>query len=114
MRRSPKPELAERINLAFTLLRKGLPDSQIVSYLMEKFGVSKIQAYRYVQQAKANKGPIAIPEPSIVFTVKLPPSLINRVRSFASFTGISISKVVRVALEDFLAKKDHGQRTEAS
>jgi len=75
--------------------------------------ISKIQAYRYVQQAKANKGPIAIPENSVVFTVKLPPSLIERVRNFASFKGISISRVVRVALEDFLAKKDHVQKTEA-
>jgi predicted DNA binding CopG/RHH family protein len=113
MKRSHKPELAERVNLAFTLLREAIPDYQIMNHLMEKFGVSKIQAYRYVQQAKANKGPIAIPETSVVFTVKLPPSLIERVRNFASFKGISISRVVRVALEDFLAKKDHGQKTEA-
>jgi len=113
MKRSQKSELAERINQAFTLLRKGVPDSQIVDQLMKKFGVSKIQAYRYVQQAKSNKEPMVVPEATIVFTVKLPPSLINRVRSFASFKGISISKVVRVALEDFLAQKDHGQRTEA-
>ena len=114
MTRSHKPELVERINLAFTLLRKKIPDSQIVNQLMEKFGVSKIQAYRYVQQAKANKGPIAIPETSVVFTVKLPPSLIERVRNFANFKGISISKVVSTALEDFLSKQDYGQKTEAS
>jgi predicted DNA binding CopG/RHH family protein len=114
MKRAYKPELIERINLAFTLLRKGMPDSQIVNQLMKKFGVSKIQAYRYVQQAKANKGLVAIPETSVVFTVKLPPSLIGRVRNFASFKGMSISKVVRTALEDFLLKKDHGQRTEAN
>jgi predicted DNA binding CopG/RHH family protein len=114
MKRSQKSELAERINLAFTLLKKELPDSQIVNQLMEKFGVSKIQAYRYVQQAKSNKEPMAVPETSIVFTVKLPPSLINQIRSFASFKGMSISRVVRTALEDFLAKIDHGQKTETS
>ena len=114
MRRSHKPELAERINLAFTLLSKEKPESQIVNQLMKTFGVSKIQAYRYVRQAKANKGPIAIPETSIVFTVKLPPSLIERIRTFARFKGMSISKVVRTALEDFLSKKDYGQRTKAS
>ena len=54
------------------------------------------------------------PETSIVFTVKLPPSLIERIRSFARFKEMSISTVVRTALEDFLSKKDHGQRTEAS
>ncbi len=114
MKRSHKSELAERINLAFTLLKKKLPDSQIVNQLMEKFGVSKIQAYRYVQQAKSNKEPMAVPETSIVFTVKLPPSLINQIRNFANFKGMSISRVVRTALEDFLAKMDHGQRTKTS
>jgi len=113
MKRSQNSELAERINLAFTLLKKEMPASQIVNRLMEMFGVSKIQAYRYVQQAKANKQHIAIPETSVVFTVKLPPSLIKRIRNFASFKGMSISKVVRTALEDFLSKKDHVQRTEA-
>src|SRR4030042_2101235 len=113
MKRSQKSELAERINVAFTLLKKELPDYQIVNHLEELFGVSKIQAYRYIQQAKANKEHIAIPESSVVFTVKLPPGLIRRVRNFASFKGMYISKVVRTALEDFLAKKDHGQKTKA-
>lgn len=114
MKRSQKPELAERINVAFTLLKKELPDSQIVNQLMKKFGVSKIQAYRYVQQAKSNKELMVVPEPTIVFTVKLPPSLISQIRNFANFKGMSISRVVRTALEDFLAKMDHGQRTRAS
>jgi predicted DNA binding CopG/RHH family protein len=114
MKRSQHPELAKRINRAFTLLNKEVPRSQITERLMTMFGVSKIQAYRYVQRAEANKQHIAIPETSVVFTVKLPLSLIKRVKKFARSRGMSISKVVRAALEDFLAKKDHAQTKEAS
>jgi predicted DNA binding CopG/RHH family protein len=113
MERSENTELAKRINHAFVLLKKQIPDSQIVNNLAEMFNISKVQAYRYLKQAKKNDQKIPIPESSIVFTVKLPPMLIQRIRAFAAARGMSISKVVRTALEDFLAKKDHGQRKEA-
>ena len=114
MERSQNTELAKRINQAYILLSKEKPSSQVIEFLMEEYGVSQIQAYRYVQQAKANNGQVAIPEVSVVFTVKQPPSLINRVKKFAKFRGMSISKVVRAALEEFLAKKDHGKKGETS
>lgn len=112
MRRSQNSELAERINQAHSLLEQQKPHTSIVEQLMETYGVSQIQAYRYVQQAKEHKEQIAIPENSVVFTVKLPPSLIRRVREFAVSHGTSISKVVRAALEEFLAKTHHGQKGE--
>ena len=114
MERSQNSELAKRINQAYVLLNKEKPQFQIVQHLMEIYGVSQIQAYRYVQQAKANNGKVAIPENSVVFTVKLPPSLIGRIKKFAVFKDMSISKVVRTALEVFLAKKDHGKKGETS
>lgn len=107
-------ELAKRINQAYALLKKEKPQSQVIEHLMKKYGVSQIQAYRYVQQAKELNEKKAIPEASVVFTVKIPPSLITRIRKFASSKEMSISAVVRAALEDFLAKKDHGQKREAS
>lgn len=114
MKRSQNSELAKRINQAFALLSKEVPLSQIIDRLMTMFGVSKIQAYRYVQRAKSHKQRMAIPETSVVFTVKLPLSLIKRIKKFARSKEMSISKVVRAALEDFLAKKEHGQTKEAS
>jgi len=107
-------ELAKRINQAYALLKKEKPQSQVIEYLMRQYGVSQIQAYRYVQQAKEISSKMAIPEATVVFTVKIPPSLITRIRKFARSKGMSISKVVRAALEDFLAKKDHAQKREAS
>ena len=114
MERSQNSELARRINQAFTLLKKGIPHSQIIDKLVAMFGVSKIQAYRYLRQARDNQGKIPIPESSVVFTVKLPPTLIERIKIFARSKGTSISKVVRAALEEFLAKKDHGEKRETS
>jgi hypothetical protein len=113
MERAPNTELAERINQAFTLLKKQIPESQIVNNLGEMFNISKVQAYRYLKQAKKNNQKIPVPESSIVFTVKLPPGVIRRIKVFAGSRGMSISKVVQTALEDFLAKKDHVQRKEA-
>src|SRR6476619_4291643 len=114
MARSQNSELSVRINQAFIFLNDGLPHSQIVNRLVDMFGTSKIQAYRYLQQAKSNQQKIPIPENSAVFTVKLPPSLIKSIKNTARSRGMSISKTVRTALEDFLATKDHGQRKEAS
>ena len=114
MERSQNSELTRRINQAFTLLKQEVPTPQIVTRLSSMFGISRVQAYRYLKQAKANKGPIPIPEDAVVFTVKLQPGLIKRIKRFAHATGMSISKVVRVALEDFLAQRDHGQGTETS
>src|SRR6266542_542414 len=114
MKRSQNSELAKRINHAFTLLKKEIPHSQIIIRLITMFGVSKIQSYRYIQQAKQNKERSAIHEASVVYTVKLPSTMVKRIKKFALLKGISISKVVRTGMEDFLAKKDHGQTKEAS
>ena len=107
-------ELTKRINQAYALLKKEQLPSQVIVHLMKRHGVSQIQAYRYVQQAKEISGKMAIPEASVVFTVKIPPSLIARIRKFANSQGMTISKVVSAALEDFLAKKDHVQKRETS
>ncbi|MEJ7831242.1 MAG: hypothetical protein WKF91_23755 [Segetibacter sp.] len=114
MERSQNMELAKRINQAYALLKKEQPPSQVIAHLMKQYGVSQIQAYRYVQQAKEINGKLAIPEASVVFTVKIPPSLSSRIRKFANAQRMTISKVVSAALEEFLAKKDHVQKRETS
>ena len=51
---------------------------------------------------------------SVVFTVKLGPSLIKRVKATASSMGLSISTVVKMALEEFLSKPARGKKRETS
>jgi len=114
MKRSQNQELAKRINHTFTLLQKERPQPQIVARLMQQYGVSQIQAYRYIGLARAITGKMVIPESSVVFTVKLPPTLIRRIKKLSGSKGLSISKVVHTALEEFLAKKDHVKKGETS
>jgi len=109
MERSSKPELTRRINRAFSLLEQGLAQGQVVEALKRELGVSEIQAYRYVQQARQNIALLPIPELTKTFTVKLAHSLIEKVRDFSRSESIPISHVVSDALEDFLNQKGDGQ-----
>ncbi len=52
---------------------------------------------------------MAAPEPTIVFTVKLPPALVDQVRAQAAASGSTISALVARALTDFLTR-NHGKR----
>lgn len=114
MERSQNSEIARRVNHAFTLLQKEQELPQIVEKLVERYGISQVQAYRYVSLAKEITEKMSIPESSVVFTVKLPPSLITRIKKLSGAKGLTISKVVHTALEEFLAKRDHGKKGETS
>ena len=55
----------------------------------------------------ARSGRAAVPQDTVVFTVKLPARLAGRVRAHAREAGLTISAVVTQALEEFLAR-GHG------
>ena len=98
MGRASDAQKAERLNRARTLLRhfEQLPDA--VEQLAQDCSISARQAYRYLQQAQRLKEPLTVSEPKLAFTVKLPTSLIQRVRLYASVKNLSISDVVSRAL----------------
>jgi predicted DNA-binding transcriptional regulator YafY len=98
MGRASDAQKTERLNRARALLRDfdQIPDA--VEQLAQECAISPRQAYRYVQQAQRLKEPLAVTEPKLAFTVKLPLSLIQRVRLYASVTDLSISEVVSRAL----------------
>jgi len=98
MSRASEAQKAERLNHARKLLLQfsALPDA--VERLAEDCSISARQAYRYLQQAQRLKEPVAVAESKLAFTVKLPPSLIQRVRLYASVKRLSISEVVNRAL----------------
>ena len=60
--------------------------------------LSPHQAYRYLEQAQRLKQPVLPSEAKLAFTVKLPHSPVQRVRTFAAAKGWSISEVVSRAL----------------
>jgi predicted DNA-binding transcriptional regulator YafY len=98
MGRASDAQKTERLNRARALLRDfdQIPDA--VEQLAQECGISPRQAYRYMQQAQRLKEPLAVTEPKLAFTVKLPLSLIQRVRLYASVKDLSISEVVSRAL----------------
>ncbi len=108
MVKSPDSEIVERINVALGLLRKYSSKDKVLPALIEQFGVSRRQAYRYVQEAQKTKRKLPIPEQKEVFTVKLPISLVSRLRQLADSTGESLSNIVTRALKSFLKRRGHG------
>jgi len=98
MGRASDTQKAERLNRARTLLREFDQLSDAVEQLAQDCSISPRQAYRYLQEAHRLKEPLAVTEPKLAFTVKLPPSLIQRIRLYASVKDLSISEVVGRAL----------------
>ena len=110
-RRAGAGQHADRINAAAELAEAGVPAAEAARVLAGRSGCSVRQARRYVDQAAAS-GRLAIPEPGVVFTVKLPGRLAAAVREHARVSGRTISAVVAQALEEFLARarRDHSRR----
>ena len=87
-----------RLNYARKLLQRfdHLPDA--VVQMQKDSGVSRRQAYRYLQQARRLKQPVPVGDTKVAFTVKLSQELVRRVRSFANTAGLSLSEIVSRAL----------------
>lgn len=95
--------LAERVNAAADLLQAGASAGEAAEHLADWFGCSVRQAHRYVKRAAAS-GRVPVPAEQVVFTVRLPVPLIDRLRGYAATSGRTISAVVAQALEEFLAR----------
>jgi class 3 adenylate cyclase len=108
-RRVDAIEYATRINAAALLVEGGVPVPEAVRALANRWGVSQRQARRYVDQAVGG-GRVPVPEPSVVFTVKLPAVLAERVRAHARDRGITISAAVTRALTEFVTQSSRRGR----
>lgn len=102
MSKSSAAERNHRINYARSLFGKHRSSAQVIAELQEHFGISQRQAYRYVREAEQAKAMLPIPEQKVVFTVKVPQSLAQRLREYARATGQSISDIATRALERIL------------
>jgi hypothetical protein len=98
MSRASETRKAERLNRARDLLLRAAQLSDAVEQLAQDCSISPRQAYRYLEQAKRLKEPLPPSEAKLAFTVKLPHSLVRRVRTFAAAKGLSTSEVVTRAL----------------
>jgi predicted DNA-binding transcriptional regulator YafY len=104
MTRSSRPEKAQRLNAAFQLLAGGHNLVDAAEKLTDRFGLSRRQAYRYLQQAQLMRSPIAVGEPTIPITIKVPADVVAKLRSYAQSSGLTIGETVARAVRAFLIK----------
>jgi len=96
-RRAFADEFAQRLNRAAELLGERAP-SAARRALQAEHGLSERQARRYVRAAERNPQGVSVPERTVVFTVRLPPSVIDLVRHAAVESGRSLSATAADAL----------------
>jgi DNA gyrase/topoisomerase IV subunit A len=94
MSRSSSSELVKRVNFAIGLLAEGKQRSEAKKELMERFDISQRQAFRYLKTAQRHSTALQIPEEKTVLTVKVPISLIYRLRKQAKKMNRSLSSLI--------------------
>ena len=109
-KRSPQAAFAERVNAVCSLLKEDSSRDETLSVIMDRFGVSRRQAYRYIEEALRVKHTVPVPERKVVFTVKVPGSLVSLIRHVANATGESLSAIVTEALKAFLKRRGYGRK----
>jgi predicted HicB family RNase H-like nuclease len=106
-RRARADQVAKRVNTAVELLAEDMTVMEATLALARRHRLSERQARRYVERAR-DEGAMDVATPKIVFTVKVPATLVRRVRRAARATGQSISGLVTQALAEFLDRLDRG------
>lgn len=109
MKRATQAEHTRRLNTAIRLLADRATPGHTALELATRWHLSLRQAYRYVRQAERYPQPLPVPAAKMVFTVKLPRTLIRKVRQRARRQEQPISEWVSRALGTFLvAEQEHG------
>jgi hypothetical protein len=101
LRRAYADEYAVRVNRAAVLVRERVP-ADAVRALQAEFELSERQARRYVNVALEQPDGVPVPERTMVFTVRLAPSLIGGLRERAGATGQTLSAVTAEAVRGYL------------
>jgi hypothetical protein len=100
-RRAYADEYALRVNRAVELLA-GCSSADAVRALQAEHALSERQARRYVTAALQLPDGVAVPERTMVFTVRLAPSLIAGLRGHARSRGLTLSATVAEAAKVYL------------
>jgi predicted DNA-binding transcriptional regulator YafY len=109
MARSTDAQKSERLNAAHVLLARGIGMREAVVLLSRQFGISRRQAYRYLQEAETIGRPVPISAPSVPITLKIPANIVGEVRAYSVISGLTLSEIVTRAITAFLtAVRGHG------
>jgi hypothetical protein len=105
MIRSTRAQKAERLRAAQRLLADEIGMAEAAMALSRAFGLSRRQAYRYLELARSGAPAPSAAENSVTITLKMPESLARHLRAHASERGVTTSEVVRLAVAAFLAAR---------
>ncbi len=103
MIRSTRAQKAERVRAARRLLADEIGMAEAAMALSRAFGLSRRQAYRYLELTRAGSPMPSAAESSVTVTLKMPESLARALRAHTSDRGVTASDVVRQAVAAFLA-----------
>ncbi|MCP5069310.1 MAG: hypothetical protein GY946_22320 [bacterium] len=101
MARSTRAQKAERLNVAHGLLIQGRSMAEAATMLSQEFGLSRRQAYRYLQEAQAIGHPVAVREAFVPITLKIPRSVARELRAYANSSGLTLGEIVARAVSRF-------------
>jgi len=87
-----------RLNAAFDMHGNVTPRAEAATLLAARFGLSRRQAYRYLQEAHAITNPVSSDVPAIAVTIRMPEDVAARLRAYAKQRGLTISAVVAQAV----------------
>ena len=102
MSRATKADQARFLNAAYRLVEHQMEVSRAAPQLARKFGLSRRQAYRYLEQANALSAPVPAVEPMVAVTFKLPVSTVRALRAYARRSGLTLGQIVTQALAALL------------
>jgi hypothetical protein len=109
MIRSTRAQKAERLAAARRLLTNGIGMAEAAMTLSRRYGLSRRQAYRYLELARASGSAPAAAESSVTITFKISNSGARDLRAYARERGVTTSALVRQAVAALLAsKRRHG------
>src|SRR5215831_10614420 len=86
------------------LLARGQSVGEAALSLSRQFAMSRRQAYRYIEEAQLIGRPVPVVETATAVTFKLPPSLVDAVRTRAAVEGTTISDMVSRARRSCLGE----------
>jgi predicted DNA-binding transcriptional regulator YafY len=98
MPRASATQKAQRLNQARILLGEQSQRSEAARQLAKSCSISRRQAYRYLEQAQRLKEPVPVSDPKVAFTVKLSPTVVRRLRMYATSAKLTLSESVSRAL----------------
>ena len=109
MARSTQAQKAKILNAAYRLLSRRLSTAESAAVLSRESSISLRQAYRYLEQAVHLEQPVAVAEPALPITFKIPGDVIRTLRTYAAANDLTLSEVLTRAITEFVARaSQHG------